>query len=318
MPEFPWRVKRMNDSLKPKSDGPTLPRVTLAAAFLVLILALGSVFFPHSGQYEMHEILLVYDTPGVNAGRDVFFRSLAQTLEKISGHPMKLVVAESRGEFLRLAVAGVDFILSPDGLALELEPTQYSQMASGRRKAPSNLRPQGVMVYRKSAGCVERPWESHPRRTVFGDSLSLVCMGGIGSGLRAEGCSFGPDPYDHGSVLHALRLGAFDFALVRQWDADDFFSSGLLDSAVWGLKKRTVPVPDIVVMASQEIPLVDRLQWADTLALTGRSGQPASESTEMMVHNLDKLGLVGFNILLEPDFEMVRRIFARHWPVATD
>lgn len=308
----------MNDSLKDHSKGQSLPGITLAAAALVLLLTVGAAFLPNSRGYEMREIFLVYDAPAVGADRVDFFQSLTSVLSEISDHPMELVIATSRSEFMRVAQSGVDFILCPDGLALDLEAGKYYQMVAGRRKLPSNLRPRGVVVFRKAAGFAERPWQSHPGRTVFGDSLSLVSIGGVGPVSGLQECAFGPDPYDHGPVLHALRLGAFDYALVRQWDADDFFSTGLLDSEVWEMKNRTIPVPDIVVMASSEIPLVDRLKWADDLAMAGRSGQSSSESIDLMVRRVGNMGLVGFNILLEPDFELVRRNFARHWPVAAD
>jgi len=308
----------MSDSQHGKPAGRSLPKVTLVAAVFVLILALGATFFPHSPGYEMREIFLVYNAQGLDLGRDDLFESMAGVLGEISGHSMELIVADNPGQFRRLAEDGADFILCPDKLALELSPAEYSQMAAGRRKLPHNLRPRGVVVFRKSSGFVERPWELHPRRTVFGDSLSLTSVGGVGSFSALRECSFGPDPYDHGPVLHALRLGAFDFALVRQWDAADFFSSGLLDSEIWAMKSRTIPVPDIVVMVSSEIPLVDRLKWADILALAGRSEGTSSESTQLMIAQLDRLGLVGFNILLEPEFDLLRRNFARHWPVAQD
>lgn len=308
----------MSDSPQIKKGSSGLPKITLAAAVLVLFLALGATFFPKARGYEMREIFLVYDAPGVDTNREALFQSMAQVLGEISAHPMEVVLAASPGEFLSLADGGVDFIFCPDGLALELDAEQYAQMAVGRRKLPRNLRPRGVTVFRKSLGQVERPWETQPSKTVFGDSLSLASVGNVGPISRLRRCSFGPDPYDHDPVLHALRLGAFDFALVRQWDAEDFFNSGLLDPDIWGVKSRTVPVPDIVVMASMKIPLVDRLQWADTLALVGRAGQTSTEAGALVDRHLRALGLVGFNILLEPDFELVRRNFTSNWPEAAD
>jgi len=290
----------------------------LVAAVFVLVLALGATFFPNARRYEMREVFLVFNAPGLESGRQELFLSMASVLEEISGHPMKLVVAQTPESFLRLARKGADFVLCPDALALGLDPAEYSQMAVGRRKPPNNLRPRGVIVFRKSLGFEKEPWLSHPQRTVFGDSLSLVSGGGVGGGFVLGKCAVGPDPYDHAPVLHALRLGAFDFAVVRQWDAADFFSSGLLDSQIWGVKSRTIPVPDIVVMASGKIPLVDRLKWADILALAGRSEGTSSEPTREMVGQLRKLGLAGFNILLEPEFEMVRRSFPQHWLAAAD
>ncbi len=300
-------------------EGPTkFPKTTLAAAALVLVLALGAAFFPSSKGYEMQEVFLVFDAPGSGTEREEFFHSLAQVLGEISEHSMEVVVCTTRGEFMKQAQGGVDFLFCPDGLALELDPAKYAQMAVGRRRLPSNLRPRGVTVFRKSVGKSARPWESHAKRTVFGDSISLVSVGPEGPVMRKGECAFGPDPYNHAPALHALRLGAFDFALVRQWEAEEFFASGLLDPNIWGVHTRTVPVPDMVVMASTMIPLVDRLKWADTLALVGRSEGETSEPVSLLQSHLGALGLVGFNILLEPDFELVRRNFTRNWPGATD
>jgi hypothetical protein len=301
-----------------KPDEPFLPRVTIAASLLVLILAVGAIFFPPSGQFEMRGILLVFNPPGPNDGREELFHSLADYLGVVSGHKMDLVVATNREEFLHQAKEGVDFVFCPDGLALDLNQGDYGIMVAGRRKLPANLRPRGVVVFRISKGPVPRPWETHPSRMVFGDSLSLVSIGGVGLERNFQDCAFGPDPYDHRPVLHALRLGAFDFAMVRQWDAAEFFSSGLLDDSIWGVENQTIPVPDIVMMASSRIPLVERLKWADLLAMIGRSGDSPDQKAEQLATDLVKLRLAGFNILLEPDFELVRRKYSRHWPAAVD
>ncbi len=296
-----------------RGENRPLPRVTIVAAILILVLALGAVFFPRAGSYDMQGVFLVFDAPGSNDARVELFSTMADVLEELSGHTMALVVVDTREEFLLQAKQGVDFVLCPDGLALELDQADFGLLVAGRRKLPANLRPRGVMVFRREGGFEPEPWQSHPERTVFGDSLSLVAIGGTGPMSEHRFCAFGPDPYDHGPVLHALRLGAFDFALVRQWDANKFFAHGLLDSVVWGVEERTVPVPDIVLLASRRIPLVERLKWADSLALIGRSGQMKTENPGRMLRNLEEIGLVGFNLLLEPDFELVRRNFQGNW-----
>ena len=295
-----------------------LPKITLGAAVLVLLLALGAVFFPRVNQYEMQGVFLVLDAPGGRENREGLFGTMAEVLAELSGHAMTLVIVDNRLDFLRGLSEGADFVLCPDGVAIDLPVDDFGSLVAGRRKLPSNLRPRGVMVYRRSGEMDSKPWVNHPDRTVFGDSLSLVAVGGIGVVSSLRSCTFGPDPFDHSPVLHALRLGAFDYALVRQWDANNFFARGLLDSAVWGVEERTVPVPDIVIFASRQIPVVERLKWAQSLALIGRSDEKSPDHSGRMVQQLGDLGLVGFNLLLEPDFEMVRRNFQGNWPLGTD
>lgn len=301
-----------------KPSRPSTPLITLAAAALVLVLALGAVFFPRGDGYDLKGVLLVLDAPSAAGTRQETFTLLAGFLEELSGESLEVKRTSSRSEFLELAEKGVDFLFCPDGLALELGRQQYLPLVAGKRSMPTNLRPRGVLVYRKSLGQQSRPWQSHPQRTIFGDSLSLVALGGLPRSEIDPGCRFGPDPYDHRPALHALRLGGGDFALVRQWDADSFFAAGLLDSAQWGVQNRTVPVPDLVVMASRSIPVVERLKWADSLALVGRSDQPASEGAAALAEGLQSLGLIGFNLLLDPDFELVRRNFPTDWPPQPD
>ncbi|MCP4292864.1 MAG: hypothetical protein GY780_13650 [bacterium] len=298
----------------------SLPWVTLIAALLVLVLAFAAVLFPDSGGYNLQGVFLVFDGPHSGPERQELFESICSVLEDASGQSMNLVVVNKTSEFFKEAQKGVDFVLCPDGLALQLAQDDFGLLVCGRRKLPDNLRPRGVVVSRADMSEVKQPWMNHARRTVFGDSLSLVSLGSVNSQADLSLCSFGPDPYDHRPVLHALRLGAFDFACVRQWDADSFFRSGLLDPKEWIVKDHTDPVPDLVVMASRKIPLVERLKWADSLALLGRSGENSedpslkSQNIHHLIEQLGAVGLTGFNILLEPDFELVRRKFSGDWP----
>ncbi len=301
-----------------RGENRSLSRVTMGAAALVVVLALGAVFSPRVGRYDMQGIFLAFSPPGSSADRIDLFASMTDIFAELSGNTMELVVVDTRENFLQKAEQGVDFVLCPDGLALELAQADFGFLVAGRRKLPSNLRPRGVLVFRSQGGTESEPWRSHPGRTVFGDSLSLVSIGGTGPVSSNGQCAFGPDPYDHGPVLHALRLGAFDFALVRQWDANRFFSQGLLDPVVWSVEDRTIPVPDVVVLASRKIPLVERLKWAESLALMGRSGQEKDSRPERTLRHLDELGLVGFNLLLEPEIELVRRNFQGNWPPEVD
>jgi hypothetical protein len=118
-------------------------------------------------------------------------------------------------------------------------------------------------------------------------------------------------------VLHAARLGAFDYAVVRQWDADRFFTAGLLTALEWGVEPLTVPVPDVVLMVGP--PLTgSRLEVGDRLAGLGRRTDGQSPAAVQLQVALENLGLVGFNLLVEPDFDLVRRNFAGNWLPATD
>ncbi len=311
----------MTDSLSSflsKGKKKRLPVVTLLAAVFVVVLALAAVFFPGNDRYDMQGVFLVLGTPGASEEQTQLFSAMADFLEETSGHTMSLVVVETNEDFNKVARQGVDFALCPDGVALNLPHGQYSSLVAGRRKLPSNLRPRGVMVFRRGISYDVQPWLNVPRRTVFGDSLSLVAVGGAGPMAQRRQCAYGHDPYDHSSTLHALRLGAYDYALVRQWDVNLMIANGLLEREAWEIKEVTIPVPDIVILASEKIPLVDRMKWAESMALVGRYGGSSAGAAGSMVSQLDKLGLVGFNLLLEPDFELVRRKFQGNWPGGVD
>ena len=199
-------------------------------------------------------------------------------------------------------------------------------MAVGRRAAPRNLRPRGVLVYRKSAGLVKAPWLSRPEATVCGDSLSLTAtgmwrrQGGNAAPELAEphSCAWGPDPYDHAPTLHAARLGGFDYALVRQWDADRFFADGLLSHLEWGIELMTVPVPDIVIFVSRSVTGKTRLAVGEGLVALGRSPGDQPPAVREVRRAISRLNLAGFNPLVDPDFEFVRRNFAGYWPPTGD
>jgi hypothetical protein len=124
----------------------------------------------------------------------------------------------------------------------------------------------------------------------------------------------GVDPFDHGPVLQALVLGCFDYALVREWTARRWAEAGLLDPAVWGVAPMSAPLPDVVVLASRRWPAAERVRAGELLLSLGRrheAGEDARESRALVA--LERLGLAGFNPLLEPDFDLTRRQFAG-WP----
>ena len=311
----------MNDP-RPRNSGPGRGRLlTLAAAGLVLALAVGALIWPGDGGMRGQGVFLVFDSSGRVERTDEVFEPLALFLEDVTGRPLDIVVVGTREEFAAQIGRGADLAFGPDGLAIGLDPERYPPLVVGRRAAPRNLRPRGVLVYRKSAGAIAEPWNVRPGRTVFGDSLSLAAtgawrrIGSVGSAAppSMEACAWGPDTYDHGPVLHATRLGAFDYAVVRQWDADRFFKGGLLLPLEWGVEPLTVPVPDVVLTAGPGLDRATRIELADRLSAIGRHSEGESPLERRLRGALARLGLVGFNVLIEPDFDLVRRNYAADW-----
>ena len=295
--------------------------VTLAAASLVMILTLGALLWPGQGDRPGQYVFLVFDSGGDSARVEAVYDPLALYLCELLGRPLDLVVAPTLEAFRGQAYRGAVIVLCPDGLALGLARDRFLSLAVGRRAAPRNLRPRGVLVYRKTAGLVSAPWRTRPEATVVGDSVSLASTGAWrrlgtaatdGPGLQSA-CSWGPDPYDHGPALHAARLGGFDYALVRQWDATRFFAAGLLSPLEWGVDPLTVPVPDIVLMTSADLAAKDRLELGDRLSSLGRQSGAETPAATRVRLALRGLGLAGFNLLVEPDFDLVRRNFAADW-----
>lgn len=300
--------------------------ITIGAGVLVLLLALGALLWPGGGPTQGRAVFLVFDSTGDRARIAQVYEPFLHFLNEFSADPLDLTVVATLDAFQEKLAQRVDFIICPDGLGLALEPEVFVPLAAGRRAAPRNLRPRGVLVYRKSAGQVEAPWISRPQATVCGDSVSLTATGvwrrratEAGSGSEPPlKCAWGPDPYDHAPVLHAARLGGFDYALVRQWDADRFFAEGLLSTLEWGVELLTVPVPDIVVFCSRSVSGQTRLAVGDALTALGRSSDDQSPAAGEVRRAVGGLNLVGFNLLVDPDFELVRRNFTRNWPVTGD
>ena len=293
---------------------------TLAAA-LVVLLALGSILWPGNHHQAFRGICLVYDSNGMSGRETSLFLPLTKYLGRASGHPLDLVMARNIGEFQAQLDLGADFLICPDGLGLALDPEQFVPLVAGRRTAPRNLRPSCVLVYRMAAGLVQNPWLNRPSRTIFGDSLSLSATGILRTDSRTSAglpvqCASGPDPYDHSPALHALRLGCFDYALVRQWDAERFFSEGLLPEAEWGMEIMTGPVPDLVLFASRDLPGARLLEINSELTRLGRMSGEEIGDTAALIRSLSDIHLSGFNLLIEPDLDLVRGSFPGDWPPA--
>lgn len=292
-------------------------RITAVAAVAVLVLALGGLVWPRSRPPADAIPLLVFDPSGRADRAERVYGPLAAVLGRATGRTVAPRVLLHSGELAAAAAAAPCFVLAPDGLALALDRDRFAPVVVGRGEVPRNLRPRGVLVWRRSVGDVPEPWRTRPERTVLGDTISLAAAGVLAFSAGPRGrpprLAAGPDPYDHGPVLHAARLGAYDYALVRQWDADRFFASGLLDATVWGVRTLTPPVPDIVLMASRELPRGPRLEAGDALAAVGRQDQPDGDSARLAA-GLDRLQLAGFNLLIDPDLDLVRGLLASGWP----
>lgn len=302
-----------------RSAGPA--RVTLVAAVAVVLLAGGALLWPEGETDGGRPALLVLDTSGEAARETGVYRALQVFLGERCSRDLDLVVARDLATFRRELARGPDLVLAPDGLALEAAPAAYLPVAVGRRAAPMNLRPRSVLVSRRGAPGGETPWVGARARTVCGDSLTLA-----GSGVLREaglvrwprGLACGPDPYDHGPVLHALRLGAFDHAVVRQWDAERFFASGLLAESGYTRREILGPSPDLVLLVSRDVPRHVRLKCGEALAAVGREPDEEAPADRALRRSLAQVRLDGFNLLLETDFEQVRRKFPGDWLPAAD
>ncbi len=294
-------------------------RISLFAAGAVLVLALGALIWPGGGDNAFHGVCLVFDPAG--SGRDLeLYEPLAEFLGESTGKTFRFERVGTVEQFRARVAGGVDFAVCPDGLGIALDDERFVPLVAGRRTAPRNLRPRCVLVYRQSAGFLDRPWQSAPRRTIFGDSLSLCATGILRTGgARAAlpvDCASGPDPYDHSVALHALRLGSFDYAVVRQWDAERFFAEKLLEPASWGMEILTVPVPDLVLFASREVPAQKLLEVGGALTRLGRTDAESGPAAAALERGLRRVHLSGFNLLVEPDLDMVRSGFPANWPPA--
>ncbi len=316
----------MNDESRTGRMGGGGRSITILASALVLALALGALLWPGLGPTRGRGVLLVFDSSGSKARITNVYEPLLHFLNEFTDQPLDLAVVVTVGAFREKMADGAEFVFCPDGLGLTLDAGRYVPVAVGRRAAPRNLRPRGVLVFRKSAGLVEAPWLSRPAATVCGDSISLTATGmwrrkGTGADPVSDlppGCAWGPDPYDHSPALHAARLGGFDYALVRQWDADRFFADGLLSPLEWGIELVTVPVPDIVIFASRSVSGKTLLAVGDGLVALGRGPEEQPPAAREVRQAIGGLNLAGFNLLVDPDFEFVRRNFAGNWPPTGD
>lgn len=292
--------------------------VALGAALGVVLLAAAATWWPRAAERPESPLVAVLDPSGDEWRHDATWPALAAVLAAPGGDLPRVVVARTSGELREVAPAA-DFVVCPDGVALGLDAAAWAPLVAGRRAAPRNLRPRGVLVSRRGREAPE-PWRTEPGAVIFGDSLGLAATGplrpaGAGAAMpRAAG--WGPDPWDHSPALHALRLGAFAHAVVRQWDADRFRAQGLLPDSDWTFTEVTVPVPDLVVMATRRLAAPARLELGERLVGIGRDLSDPAPAERELAAALPALGLAGFNLLVDPDLELVRGHFAGDWPPA--
>jgi hypothetical protein len=218
----------------------------------VVLLALAALLIPRTSRERGDGYLLVIDPAGAGR-RDSLYEPLANWLSQATPRRLRLRLASSPEAVTAREWKDVDVVICPDGVALGLGGAAFRSVAAVRRPGPDEQRSRSVLVYRRVAGLQARPWQDAPARTLLGDSLSLagcgvVCprgrRGGRAGPAWPSGLRCGPDPYDHEPVLHALRLGAGDYAVVRELAARRFLAAGLLDPLVWGVEELSPVLPD--------------------------------------------------------------------------
>lgn len=287
-------------------------------ALALLLITAAALFWPQQPDRRGDGALLVLMPEPDPLRRDAL-GELAAYLEVQARIDLHVVLAADRAALIaRLPDALV--VLCPDAVALTLPSSSWQPLVVGRRRVPWNLRPTSVLVSRRGVAFQARPWLTAPGRTVFGDSLSLVCLAPLCldddsdlGGLPA-GVAWGTDPFDHRGVLAAAQYGAFDHAVVRQWDADLALATGRLDPQQWLVRQIGDPVPDVVALASRKMSRGVRLDLQEALSILGRRAAGETVAAGRLEARLGALGFEGFNLLLGPDFERLRRRYGSCWP----
>lgn len=313
------------EEARPEKKSPLpVASLTALASLLILLLAVAALLVPRSLPRRGGGVFLVIDPMGAARGRDAY-TALVRWVAQKSGYALRLEVVSTLGEFATRDWSEVDLVLGPDGVALALPVDSFVSLAAGRRLPPYNRRPRAALVYRHGEDPPREPWYSAPDRTIFGDSLSLcgygvLCRQGLpltggATGERWRGrWAFGPDPYDHAPALHALRLGCFDYAVVRDLAVQRLRDGGLLSSQQFGVRELSASLPDVVLMVSRRWSVAARVRLGENLLVLGRSKDDDAETGAAVRRGLAALNLDGFSLLLAGDFEQVRREFHRCWP----
>jgi hypothetical protein len=296
------------------------PWLTRLGALALVLLAAAALFWPRQSAVRGDGSLLVL-LPEADARRHDALAALAAHLGASGRLDLHVQTVPDRAG-LDAALGDALVIVCPDGAALSLPSAAWQPLAVGRRRVPWNLRPTSVLVSRLPDLAGAAPWRTDPRRTVLGDSLSLVCLAPLcpdgEAGPLPAGVGWGRDPYDHRGVLEAARHGAYDHAVVRQWDADLAFAAGRLDPAVWQVRRLSEPMPDVVVLVSRRLAQGVRLDLQEALSVLGRRREEGSATERRLETQLGLIGLEGFNLLLGPDFDRIRQRYGRCWPRTGD
>jgi len=295
----------------------TPPRIPLVVGALLLILAGAARWWPTDSIPRPGGTFLVM-LPEPDARREEALGQLVAHLGEAAGVELRLDVARDLAT-LGSRASDALLVMGPDAALLSLDAAAWYPLVSGRRRAPWNLRPVPVVINRRDAGKDLQPWRHAPRRTVIGDSLSLIGRAMLSTEelatARSAGVAWGSDPYDHRPVLLALVQGAFDHAVVRQWDAAALVAAGRLPADRWLIHEMKDPVPDILIMASRRLPAARKIALQQGLSLLGREFGTDSPDSRAVIAGLGLLGLDGFNLLAAPDLDQVRRRYAGCWPV---
>ena len=297
---------------------PLHPSVLVALALAILTAA--ALFWPREPGQGRRGTLLAF-LPVADAQRREALDELADFLGREARIDLQLEVAGDLAAY-RDGLADALVTLGPDGPTLALPAASRQALAVGRRQVPWNLRPSAVLVSRRGAPGGPAPWRSVPERTVFGDSLSLVCLAPLCDGQDAAtlpvAVGWGRDPYDHRDVLVAAASGAYDHAVVRQWDAEAALAAGRLDPDRWEIRTVSDPVPDLVVLASRRLSAAVRLDLQQALTVIGRDLTETTVAARLVQLEMGRLGLEGFNPIWGPDFDRLRRRYSGCWPRLAD
>ncbi len=296
------------------AGGLRFPSPAQLVTVALLALTAGALFWPAQPRWRGDGAMLVL-LPAQDARRVEALKGLAHHLGAAARLDLRVQVAADPAE-LRREMGDARVLICPDAVAMSLPASAWQPAAAGRRQVPWNLRPASVLVRRTDAPPADAPWRSAPLRTVVGDSLSLVCRAPLweyGHFEPAATLSWGTDPFDHAGVLEAARLGRFDYAVVRQWDAEAALASGRLDAREWQVRPLSDPVPDVVVMVSRQLPAAARVDLQEALVMLGRRDDGGGEAAAVSA-GLGLLGLAGFNAVLGPDWDGLRRRYGPCWP----